>query len=164
MNIIFALLLLVLGPVVLARCPNWCNKHGYCTSPTEGGYCICENGFTGEDCSIFMCPKSYDPLTLDDRPNRRKVKLVTNLLEGNMYGQMEFTFGRSSVLFNADANLMDDEVCTAKMRELNSVVGAQCERLSVSANGAGSFLITLPDYPLYPTENNMFIFIGCETL
>lgn len=33
------------------RCLNWCNQRGICTSPQEGGYCICNMGFTGEDCS-----------------------------------------------------------------------------------------------------------------
>ena len=36
------------------RCPNWCNKRGECTSPQEGGYCLCHYGFTGEDCSQRM--------------------------------------------------------------------------------------------------------------
>lgn len=158
------LVLAFLLPLVVARCPNWCNKHGICTSNTDAGYCICENGFTGEDCGTFMCPKAYDPLTVDDRPNRRKIRLVTSLMEGNMYGQIEFTFGKSTVKFNADSNLFSSEVCEQTLKQLNSVIGAKCVRESVQPNGAGTYLITLPDYPLYPTENNFFSHNGNPAL
>lgn len=158
--LVFAFLL----PLALARCPNWCNKHGICTSNTDEGFCICENGFYGEDCGTFMCPKAYDPLTLKDRPNRRKVRVVTSLMEGNMYGHFEFTFGRSMVKFIADANSFGSELCTATMQGMNSVIGATCVREKFQPNGAGTYLITLPEYPLHPTENNFFTHSGNPSL
>lgn len=37
-------------------CPNNCNGHGKCTAQ---GVCICENGFTGIDCSTGIYPYIY---------------------------------------------------------------------------------------------------------
>lgn len=33
------------------RCLNWCSKNGICTDPGEAGYCICDTGYHGADCS-----------------------------------------------------------------------------------------------------------------
>mmetsp|Transcript_4375 Transcript_4375/g.8857 ORF Transcript_4375/g.8857 Transcript_4375/m.8857 type:complete len:273 (+) Transcript_4375:395-1213(+) len=33
-------------------CPNDCNEHGDCDS----GFCVCDEGFTGTDCSSISCP------------------------------------------------------------------------------------------------------------
>lgn len=140
--------------LVSSRCHNWCNKHGYCSENTDAGYCICENGFTGEDCSVFMCPKSYDPLTLNDRTNRRRLRIVTAVSEGSLYGNFEFSFLRSSIKIPADANIFNSEYCTESFKNMNSAVNVQCIREKVEPNGAGTYLITLNDYPLYPTENN----------
>ena len=35
-----------------AACPNACTKNGVCTGNST---CICENGFTGADCSLRFC-------------------------------------------------------------------------------------------------------------
>jgi hypothetical protein len=78
--------------IIIFRCPNWCNQRGICTNPQEGGYCDCNIGFTGDDCSKRVCPMSFEPLTLASIPLRRTVRLKTNVESGLMSGKYEFTF------------------------------------------------------------------------
>merc|ERR1711871_733363 len=42
-------------------CPNNCNGQGSCDTST--GLCSCAGGYSGNDCSIRLCPKGDDPLT-----------------------------------------------------------------------------------------------------
>eukprot|EP01100_Stratorugosa_tubuloviscum_P005357 TRINITY_DN239_c4_g1_i2.p1 TRINITY_DN239_c4_g1~~TRINITY_DN239_c4_g1_i2.p1 ORF type:complete len:1355 (+),score=536.88 TRINITY_DN239_c4_g1_i2:177-4241(+) len=35
------------------NCPNACSGHGECQKSSLNHYCICENGFSGSDCSIY---------------------------------------------------------------------------------------------------------------
>ena len=81
--------------VVLSECPNWCNKRGYCTSPGLDGYCDCEVGYTGNDCSLRICPKSFDPLTIQFNERRRAIRLTTNLKSGVLLGKFTFSFANS---------------------------------------------------------------------
>ena len=158
-----SLVLALILQTVAALCPNWCSNHGYCTSPSDGGYCICEDGFTGADCATRMCPKAFDVTTLADRPNRRKIQLVTTLSEGKMYGSMGFSFGRSTVKLNPDANTFSSNECTSALKGLTSVSDVSCVRESTTETGGGSYLITLNNYPLYPAENNLFTHTGTHT-
>ena len=157
---LLAIVVLLIFKSVWSKCPNWCSSHGICTSPSEGGYCICENGYSGDDCSTRYCPKSFDPLLLPTQTNRRKVKLTTSISEGHMYGSLGFTFGRSTVQFNPDANEFTTEACNSALSYLTSATNVSCVRLSYSENGAGSYLITFNNYPLYPAENNFFTHNG----
>ena len=33
------------------RCNNWCNRRGICSDPGDSGYCTCEIGYGGDDCT-----------------------------------------------------------------------------------------------------------------
>lgn len=82
-------------------CPNWCNQRGYCTSPLEGGYCVCETGSKGDDCSLRYCPKAFDPITIDSNPTRRTIRLRTSVSPGGLLlGRLTFSFNTAEVLFN----------------------------------------------------------------
>ena len=110
------LLLCTLFITAIARCPNWCNRRGICTSPAEGGYCVCDKvrslrysfrhpsfhsfisfyitqqGFTGEDCSKSWCPHGFDPFTpesiLQNKTIRKTVRLETGVVSGQLSGQV----------------------------------------------------------------------------
>lgn len=145
--------------VTKASCPNWCSNHGLCTSPKDGGYCICENGYGGDDCSIHMCPKAFDPITLPDRTFRRTIRFKTTLTEGRMYGKMEFSFGGSSVFLEPDAQKLTTEACTYAFGSLTTAT-VSCERESYTETGAGSYILKLISFPLRPMENNLFTHDG----
>eukprot|EP01032_Pedospumella_encystans_P013943 gene13943-16031_t len=151
-----ALALLLLVQTVLARCPNWCNKRGECTSPADGGYCVCHYGFTGEDCSQRLCPAGFDPVNLENLPNRRTIRLETGHMGGIMMGKYSFGFAGSEVYLPAHAEDNDETKCTAALKGLKSVQDVSCKREKYDVNtGAGSYLISLLSYPLKPYMNNL---------
>ncbi len=156
MHLFFVILsILTIVSLVQSECPNWCSNHGYCTSSSNDGFCICENGYTGDDCGTRICPKAFDPLTLEERTFRRTIRLITNLQTGTMYGKLAFSFGQSTVYFNPDANSFTSADCTQALKGLKSA-DASCIRQESTPTGGGTYLITLNNFPLYPAENNMF--------
>ena len=80
-----------------ARCINWCNQRGVCTAPDDSGTCDCKIGYGNEDCSAKLCPKGFDPLTIDSNPRRRTISLTTGALEGKLSGHLIFSMGPESV-------------------------------------------------------------------
>ena len=93
-------ILVVIGwlqDITYARCINWCNQRGVCTAPDESGTCDCTIGYGNDDCSIKLCPKAYDPLTINDNMNRRTISLTTGLTFGNMSGFLVFSMGPESI-------------------------------------------------------------------
>eukprot|EP01041_Mallomonas_annulata_P001065 gene1065-2084_t len=142
---------------VAAKCPNWCSKHGVCTAPNDLGYCICEHGYTGDDCSIQLCPKAYEPVSLEDRPNRRTILLTTKHDGGKMYGDLLFEFGSTALKMKADASQYTSEQCTSDFKSFKPVSEVNCIRETYDADtGLGSYLITFQKWPIYPYENNIF--------
>ena len=43
------------------------------------------------------------------------------MVSGKLIGQLNFTFGGSSVFLNANSELMDDETCTGQLSKLKSI-------------------------------------------
>lgn len=104
-----------------------------------------------------ICPKHYDPATLDSMPNRRSVRLTTALLKGTMLGKYEFGFGLSSVFFNADANTFSSDECRSTLLGLKGVKDVLCERQAVDPiSGVGMYMITFNEYSIVPYENNLW--------
>lgn len=156
-----AAMLLVLACLlasVSGECQNWCNNRGYCTSPVDGEqHCICDPGFTGEDCSLRMCPKAYNPIQKEVLPNRRAIRLSTGVLSGVLNGQFSFSFSGSAISLDANANTLGSAQCTAHFTQLGSAASVDCVREELDeATGTGEYIITFDEYPLLPHENNIF--------
>ena len=99
-RLLYIWILVIIGclyDVTYARCINWCNQRGVCTAPDETGTCDCTIGYGNEDCSIKLCPKAYDPLTIHDNMNRRTISLTTGLTYGNISGYLIFSMGPESI-------------------------------------------------------------------
>lgn len=152
------LLLGLLVEPISARCLNWCNKRGICTSPASGEqHCVCEAGYSGEDCSQQICPKSFDPIGLEKLTNRRSILISTSVASGFFEGYLEFTFGLSTISFDADARTMTNESCTAAFARMASVSSVSCGIRRVDQNsGAGAYEVTFNSFPVTPYENNIF--------
>eukprot|EP01033_Poteriospumella_lacustris_P013143 gene13143-9411_t len=145
---------------VEAVCPNWCNQRGICADPhINGGHCVCEYGFTGDDCAQRYCPMGFDPEQARSMTNRRTVRLETGHLGGVMQGRLEFTFGGASVVLEADATVMDSALCTYILSGLKSIRQVTCERETVNRDGRfGAYRITLIDFPSFPPYMNNYVY------
>lgn len=125
----------------------------------DGGYCYCDMGYTGEDCSLKVCPSAFDPVSpilLAENPNRRQVRLETSVLSGKMSGAIFFTFGGATVPLNADATQLDSNQCTYLLSGLKSVSEVTCERELLDSNThTGRYLVTLRGFPERPHTNNI---------
>ena len=155
----FILLLQVLNLVVMVQssCPNWCSGNGVCTSEGIDGFCMCHEGWTSEDCRIQMCKKNFDPVFIEEQTERRTIRLITHASEGTLQGRYEFSFGQSSVFFEAVAPQFDSAACTQALTKLKSVRAARCVREDfVEGPNSGSYLIRLESFPEAPFENNIF--------
>eukprot|EP01031_Cornospumella_fuschlensis_P039258 gene39258-47777_t len=154
-----SILLLAYLLVAWSRCPNWCNNKGLCVRDDDGGYCYCDMGYTGEDCSLKVCPSAFDPvrpIMLEENPNRRQVRLETSVLSGQMSGAIFFTFGGDTVPLNANAAQLDSNQCTYLLSGLKSVSEIDCQReLFDPATLTGRYLITLRAYPERAYTNNI---------
>ncbi len=161
-SLLAVLVVCTLLQYVNADCPNWCNNRGYCTSPIDGDqHCVCDPGFTTEDCSQRICPKAYDPIQKQTMMARRTVRLSTGLLSGEMNGRFSFSFSGSSISLDANANRLSSDVCTGQFTQLRSASDVNCEREEYDeATGTGEYLITINEYPIMPHENNVFFHSG----
>jgi len=108
-----------------------------------------------------MCPKSFDPYTLDERKGRRQIRLTTAHQGGKMYGSIIFDLGGSEIQLKANSNMLTTQQCTEDFKRLKTASEVSCTRETFDAEeGTGSYLITFKKWPLYPAENNIFTHIG----
>ena len=52
----FTLFFILSELVFIRRCENWCNQRGQCTSSGPDGECLCDMGYTGDDCGLRKDP------------------------------------------------------------------------------------------------------------
>lgn len=85
-------------------CPNQCSGHGRCrfieeiaqdyssvawdVSKIQG--CVCDAGWSGKDCSVRMCPKGDDPLTVPADPSGQEWELTFHLDPEKEFESAEF--------------------------------------------------------------------------
>ena len=107
-----------------------------------------------------FCPAAFDPIQLRHplyANQRRQVRLETGHLGGYMYGQLIFSFGGESTLFNADAAAFTSQECQQNLQKMNSLSKVSCERETFDPiTRTGSYLITLEDFPLKAHWNNVY--------
>ena len=144
---------------VHGRCLNWCNNRGFCSEDK----CICDPGFTAEDCSSRLCPKAYEPLGLESKPERRQLRLTVENIRAS--STISFSFSGSTVFLPADVEELGSSECTSILSALKSVHSVSCLRESFDASsGFATYLIRIDDYPVFPHENNVFNHTGAPPL
>lgn len=111
--------------------------------------CICDPGFVGDGCMERLCPKAFDPITINNFPNRRSIRLTTGLVGGRLEGSMSFSFSGAYITLNADGNYMNSEVCSSKFNDLSSFGKVECERVEQNEeDGTASYIIQINEFPL----------------
>ena len=115
--------------------------------------------------SLEICPKSFDPIGLEGLTNRRSILISTSVTSGFFEGYLEFTFGLSTISFDADARTMTNASCTAAFAGMSSVSSVTCGIRRVDqSTGAGAYEVTFHSFPLNPFENNLFSHNGNPAL
>lgn len=164
-NILLLLLLFLLLDSTFSTCNNLCSLKGECTSEDSSGYCICNMGFAGDDCSRVLCPRGYEPYSLISNSNRRTIRLTIGNKGGFNAGKYSFSFSGANIYLNSNTTVDDTIQCNKKISKLKSIKNAECvQEFTNSSSGIGSYLITILEYPTLPYLNNLYDHEGSPSL
>jgi hypothetical protein len=122
-------------------------------------------GFAGDDCSVALCPRGYEPISLLSKSNRRTVRLTIGNKGGFNAGKYTFSFSGANIYFNSNTTVDDTLQCNKKLSKLKSIKHAECiQEFTNSSSGIGSYLISILDYPTFPYLNNLYDHNGSPSL
>jgi hypothetical protein len=79
---------------VIARCPNDCQKNGYCT---DAGNCECYPSYHGIDCSMRVCPSGtawFDEPTADNVAHGEYRECSNMVRPLSSYSSFSFDLGK----------------------------------------------------------------------
>jgi hypothetical protein len=112
-----------------------------------------------------ICPKAFNPETLESLPNRRSIRMSTSVDTGFLSGFLVFTFGLDSVKIPADARTLTSESCSKLVTQLKTVSSAACVISGLDmTSGSANFDLTFESFPVRPYENNLFYHDGNPAL
>jgi len=116
--------------------------------------CVCAWGRHGGDCSLKMCPKGDDPMTINQ--NNKKIKLVLYADDNGatgLSGSIIVGFQGQEVAFAADATAAQ---CESTWESLDNVDDVTCTR-ALTGGGAytAEYEVEFVAFPLFPSENNL---------
>lgn len=113
--------------------------------------CECDGGFFGADCSLQMCPRGDDPLTINQ--NYKKINLNLAISSGSFAGAIGFQF--MGVTTFVDLDTPSDLQCK---QALESSVHIGTVRCIVTATDATNYdlEITFYTWPTLSRANNLF--------
>lgn len=167
---------------IVFRCLNWCSKNGICSDPGEAGYCNCNIGYTGADCSkskfklpslssfcfiyfIFnleMCPKSFDLLLISNITTRRAIRLNIGRESGSLYGKLKLSYHNDIVMLESAHSVAFTDECSNILSKWKGVskVSCQVEQAWIEEALSYSYLITFNEWSRQPFENNNYYHSG----
>jgi len=119
--------------------------------------CVCDPGFSGPDCSLFLCPHGDDPRT-EHQQDRVVVLTTANSDSGeDLSGTFFLQIGAVvSDGFDADGSVTTAALMKAHLEAMPNIHEARVVRGSVAANKATSYTIALKFNSLLYT-NNMYV-------
>ena len=124
--------------------------------------CVCSWGYTGEDCTLKLCPKNDDPLTTGQ--SDLVFTIVTDAASGALAGKWKFSFYGHSTSFSAVGDTITDTECQNAMMALPNVETATCAVSSSTSQKGATHTITLTKYAPIPVENNVYYHMGSPEL
>ncbi|KAJ1435282.1 hypothetical protein B484DRAFT_325589, partial [Ochromonadaceae sp. CCMP2298] len=113
--------------------------------------CECDTGFFGADCTLVMCPKGDDPVTINQ--NYRKISFELTSFGGIMKGKMGFTFmGQTLSLSTSDSS---DNQCTEELAFKGAFGHLSCD-LTKHKSNRYQYVLEFFSWPTFPKENNFY--------
>ena len=111
--------------------------------------CDCDGGFFGADCSLVMCPKGDDPMTLNQ--NYRQILLTVSTSYSTMAGTLGVVFaGQRSELSLSNPSSSN---CVIGMQMSTMIGSVGCVYTPATAQ-IYRFAISFYSFPTFPKENN----------
>jgi hypothetical protein len=158
-----------------ASCPSSCSGHGQCVTMKAVGLengvsysnwdkvsstmCRCDWGYSGDDCSLRLCPKGDDPETTGQ--TYRSYLLTVDSTSGHLDGTVRVFFHGFSAVLNAHGSKETSASCQAALRSLENIDTLTCTQGSVSSStGGASYNITVTAWPTHPLQNNLYAHDG----
>lgn len=115
-------------------------------------FCICEGGWTEENCSRRYCPKGDDPETSNQ--GQREIIIRTGAKGGQLEGHFDFSFMGQSVGFDAIASEIS---LTNSLQALSTVETVSVTRTDHDTHGGAEFRISFIRWPSgRPVDNNLY--------
>ena len=112
--------------------------------------CDCDAGFFGADCSMVMCPKGDDPMTINQ--NYRTIRLTVTKTSGSFSGSLGFEFqGTTSYLPLTSPTAQN---CAAALEASPQIGSVGCTVTYPSALTL-QFTITFYSWPTNAKSNNL---------
>jgi len=117
--------------------------------------CKCDYGFFGPDCSLIMCPKGDDPVTVNQV--YRQIQLDVTDPGSTFTGQLGITFQGETSYITLGAPTSSN--CETTLEANPKFSDVTCTYTSVSAS-VRRFAITFVSWPRLPKENNLYFHEG----
>jgi hypothetical protein len=113
-----------------------------------------------------ICPKGIDPF--QEYTDYRTITVTTTATSTDsnaaLAGSFTFIFQDQYLLFPANGNAWNNQLCKTALEKLKNVGTVECIQSSISTHGAATYTIQFKTWPLFPYENNIYAHNGYPLL
>jgi hypothetical protein len=123
--------------------------------------CVCDWGFTGPDCSMKLCSKGDDPLTIGQSYRSITITTSTNDTVVPTGGVYTLYFDGEAVQFDYDASAADLQ---AAIDSLDNVELSHVDVVQSAGIYSNLYTVQFRRWPTFPRQNNIFSHDGSPPL